>query len=81
MDCRIIFYLTKLFVLAILQTMMLSTTNKGEQAMNNLIDWRLELTLQERLTRRQAMAYFIDEAPLTLAVALAPWIALLWMMH
>ena len=68
-------------MLAILQTMMLSTTHKGEQTMNNLIDWRLELTLQERLTRRQAMAYFIDEAPLTLAVALAPWIALLWMMH
>ena len=81
MDCRIILYLTKLFVLAILQTMMLSTTHKGEQAMNNLIDWRLELTLQERLTRRQAMAYFVDEAPLTLAVALAPWIALLWLMH
>ena len=51
------------------------------QAMNNLIDWKLELTLQERLTRRQAMAYFIDEAPLTLAVALAPWIGLLWLMH
>ena len=49
--------------------------------MDNLIDWRLELTLQERLTRRQAMAYFVDEAPLTLAVALAPWIGLLWMMH
>jgi len=27
------------------------------------------------------MAYFIDEAPLTLAAALAPWIALLWLMH
>ena len=49
--------------------------------LDNLIDWRLELTLQERLTRRQAMAYFIDEAPLTLAVALAPWIGLLWLMH
>ncbi len=73
--------MTKLFVLAILQTMMLSITNKGEQAMNNLIDWKLELTLQERLTRRQAMAYFVDKAPLTLAVSLAPWIALLWMMH
>ena len=68
-------------MLAILQTMMLSTTHKGEQAMNNLIDWKLELTLQERLTRRQAVAYFIDEAPLTLAAALAPWIALLWLMH
>ena len=49
--------------------------------MDNLIDWKLELTLQERLTRRQAMAYFVDEAPLTLAVALAPWIGLLWLMH
>lgn len=49
--------------------------------LDNLIDWRLELTLQERLTRRQAAAYFIDEAPLTLAVALPPWIALLWLMH
>jgi hypothetical protein len=49
--------------------------------LDNLIDWKLELTLQERLTRRQAMAYFVDEAPLTLAVSLAPWIALLWMMH
>jgi len=49
--------------------------------LDNLIDWRLELTLQERLTRRQAMAYFVDEAPLTLAVALAPWIILLWLMH
>ena len=26
-------------------------------------------------------AYFIDEAPLTLAVALAPWVGLLWMMY
>ncbi len=49
--------------------------------LDNLIDWKLELTLQERLTRRQAMVYFVDEAPLTLAVSLAPWIALLWMMH
>ena len=57
-------------------------TQALEDAMlDNLIDWRLELTLQERLTRRQAVAYFVDEAPLTLAVALAPWIALLWLMH
>ena len=48
---------------------------------DNLIDWKLELTLQERLTRRQAVAYFVDEAPLTLAAALAPWIGLLWLMH
>ena len=66
--------------------MMIEATTTITQALegvmlDNLIDWRLELTLQERLTRRQAMAYFIDEAPLTLAVALAPWIGLLWMMH
>ena len=66
--------------------MMIEATTTITQALedamlDNLIDWRLELTLQERLTRRQAMAYFIDEAPLTLAVALAPWIALLWLMH
>ena len=66
--------------------MMIEATTTITQALedamlDNLIDWRLELTLQERLTRRQAVAYFIDEAPLTLAVALAPWIALLWLMH
>jgi len=66
--------------------MMIEATTTITQALedamlDNLIDWRLELTLQERLTRRQAMAYFVDEAPLTLAVALAPWIGLLWMMH
>ncbi len=66
--------------------MMIEATTTITQALedamlDNLIDWKLELTLQERLTRRQAMAYFIDEAPLTLAVALAPWIILLWLMH
>ena len=66
--------------------MMIEATTTITQALegamlDNLIDWRLELTLQERLTRRQAMAYFVDEAPLTLAVALAPWIGLLWLMH
>ena len=66
--------------------MMIEATTTITQALedamlDNLIDWRLELTLQERLTRRQAMAYFVDEAPLTLAVALAPWIILLWLMH
>jgi len=66
--------------------MMIEATTTITQALegamlDNLIDWKLELTLQERLTRRQAVAYFIDEAPLTLAVALAPWIALLWLMH
>ena len=49
--------------------------------LDNLIDWKLELTLQERLTCRQAVAYFVHEAPLTLAVALAPWVGLLWLMH
>ena len=48
--------------------------------LDNLIDWRLELTLQERLTRRQAMAYFIDEAPLTLAMALIPWLIIIHLM-
>ena len=27
--------------------------------MDNLIDWKLELTLQERLTRREAVASFV----------------------
>ena len=65
----------------IVRTMMSEAANERGRVMDNLIDWKLELTLQERLTRRQAMAYFIDEAPLTLAVALAPWVALLWLMH
>jgi hypothetical protein len=49
--------------------------------LDNLIDWRLELTLRERQAHREAVAHFIDHAALTLALALAPWIALLWMMH
>ena len=48
--------------------------------MDNLIDWRLELTLQERLTRREAVACFVDEAGLTLALALLPWIVLIQIM-
>ena len=48
--------------------------------MDNLIDWRLELTLQERLSRREAVACFVDEAPLTLAMALLPWIVLIHLM-
>ena len=48
--------------------------------MNNLIDWKLELTLQERLTRRQAAACFVDEAPLTLAIALVPWLIIIQLM-
>ena len=48
--------------------------------LNNLIDWRLELTLQERLSRREAVASFVDEAGLTLALALLPWIVLIHLM-
>ena len=66
-----------------LTTTMSATTNKGEATMdnlNNLIDWRLELTLQERLSRREAVASFVDEAGLTLALALLPWIVLIQIM-
>ena len=48
--------------------------------MDNLIDWKLELTLQERLSRREAVACFVDEAPLTLAIALVPWLILIHLM-
>lgn len=48
--------------------------------MDNLIDWKLELTLQERLTKREAMACFVDDAGLTIAVALLPWIVLIHIM-
>ena len=48
--------------------------------MDNLIDWKLELTLQERLTKREAVACFVDEAPLTLAIALVPWLILIHLM-
>ena len=48
--------------------------------MDNLIDWKLELTLQERLTRRVAVASFVDDAGLTLALALLPWIVLIHIM-
>ena len=48
--------------------------------MDNLIDWRLELTLQERLSRREAVASFVDEAGLTIALALLPWIVLIHLM-
>ena len=63
--------------------MMQTTTNTGEATMDNLdnlIDWKLELTLQERLTRRAAVACFVDEAGLTLALALLPWIVLIHLM-
>ena len=48
--------------------------------MNNLIDWKLELTLQERLARREAAASFVDGAGLTIALALLPWIVLIQIM-
>ena len=48
--------------------------------MNNLIDWKLELTLQERRTRREARACFVDDAPLTLAMALLPWLIIINLM-
>jgi len=47
---------------------------------NNLIDWKLELTLQERLSKREARACFVDEAPLTLAIALVPWLIIMQLM-
>ena len=48
--------------------------------MDNLIDWKLELTLQERLSAREAKACFVDEAPLTLAIALVPWLIIIHLM-
>ena len=52
---------------------------RGE-IMDNLIDWKLELTLQERLSRREVVASFVDDAGLTLALALLPWIVLIHIM-
>ena len=48
--------------------------------MDNLIDWRCELTLAERRTRREARACFVYEAPLTLAIALVPWLIIIQLM-
>ena len=48
--------------------------------MDNLIDWKLEITLQERLAAREARACFVDEAPLTLAMALLPWLIIIQLM-
>jgi len=48
--------------------------------MNNLIDWKLELTLRERQAQREARACFVDEAPLTLAMALVPWLIIIQLM-
>ena len=55
-------------------------TSRMEDAMDNLIDWKLELTLQERLTRREAVASFVDDVGLTIALALLPWIVLIQIM-
>ena len=62
------------------QNMLSERQNERGKAMDNLIDWKLELTLQERRTRREARACFVDEAPLTLAIALLPWIVLIHIM-
>ena len=48
--------------------------------LDNLIDWKLELTLQERLSRREAVASFVDDVGLTIALALLPWIVLIQIM-
>lgn len=47
---------------------------------DNLIDWKLELTLQERLSRREAAASFVDDAGLAIALALLPWMVLIQLM-
>ena len=60
--------------------MMIEAHNERGKIMDNLIDWKLELTLQERLTKREAAACFVDEAGLTLALALLPWIVLIHLM-
>ena len=65
------FHLTKLFWLVRLME---------DIMVDNLIDWKLELTLQERLTKREAAASFVDDAGLTLALALLPWIVLIQIM-
>ena len=48
--------------------------------LDNLIDWKLELTLQERLAGRAAVASFVDDVGLTIALALLPWIVLIQIM-
>ena len=60
--------------------MMIEAHNERGKIMDNLIDWKLELTLQERLTKREAAASFVDDAGLTLALALLPWIVLIHLM-
>lgn len=47
---------------------------------DNLIDWKLELTLQERLTKRATMASFVDNVGLAIALALLPWMVLIHLM-
>jgi len=48
--------------------------------MDNLIDWKLELTLQERLTKREAAASFVDDAGLTFNLRIEAWIVLIHIM-
>ena len=60
--------------------MLIEAHNERGKIMDNLIDWKLELTLQERLTRREAVASFVDDVGLTIALALLPWIVLIQIM-
>ena len=59
---------------------LIEATNERGKAMDNLIDWKLELTLRERQAQREARACFVDEAPLTLAIALVPWLIIIHLM-
>ena len=75
-----LFLLDKLFCASYAAIMMIEAHNERGKIMDNLIDWKLELTLQERLTKREAAASFVDDAGLTLALALLPWIVLIQIM-
>ena len=75
-----LFLLDKLFCASYAAIMLIEAHNERGKIMDNLIDWKLELTLQERLTRRVAVASFVDDAGLTLALALLPWIVLIHLM-
>ena len=59
---------------------LIEVANERGKAVDNLIDWKLELTLQERLSAREARVCFVDEAPLTLAIALVPWLIIMQLM-
>ena len=72
--------LDKLFCTSYTAIMMIEAHNERGKIMDNLIDWKLELTLQERLSRREAAESFVDDAGLTLALALLPWIVLIHLM-